>query len=140
MEKPRCRWCHEYHDIMYEKVVDTVSRLGIPQGEDVEFFCSEACYESAVRHMQACRRATLPFTALLFLAVACIIYSGRLSDRLDVPLRVFLGSCLLPIGILLQFIPFTTPETAQYVGMQKGRWMMRMVGIFLIVFSIAFIL
>ena|SRR3989338_3614332 len=139
MESPRCQWCHEYHDIMYEKMVPVISRLGIPNGEDVEFFCSETCFENASQYLRLCSRASIPFTILLFLIVGAIVASPRLASALGLPLRSFLGLCLLPAGVCLQFVPFTTPETVQYLGMEKGRWMMRMVGIFLIIFAFAFI-
>ncbi len=125
---------------MYEKMVPVISRLGIPQGEDVEYFCSEECYEKAAKYLKLCSKASVPFTALLFLIVGSIVASLNLSAKLHIPIRTFLGLCLLPAGFFLQFVPFTTPETVQYVGMEKGRWMMRMVGVFLIIFSISFII
>ncbi len=140
MNKPRCQWCHEYHDIMYEKMVPVISRMGIPRGEDVEYFCSESCFMKAVSYLKLCSKASLPFTFLLFLIVGSIILSQRLSMTLDVNIRVFLGLCLLPAGIFIQFVPFTTPETVQYIGIQKGRWLMRIVGVFLIIFSLSFII
>ncbi len=132
MEKPRCLWCHRYHDIMYEKMVPVINRVGIAKGEENEFFCSEECYQDADRFLKRCARYSIPSLIFLFLMLAVIFNSFWLEGLLNVNYLYLLAFSIVCIGGLLEVIPFTTPETVRYVGLKKGTWMSRGIGLFLI--------
>ncbi|OGR83810.1 MAG: hypothetical protein A2636_03415 [Elusimicrobia bacterium RIFCSPHIGHO2_01_FULL_64_10] len=131
MERPLCLWCHQYHDIMYEKMVMQFSRLGYSKGRETEFFCSTACFEKEEKFLKLCARFAIPTILLLALTIGAIFYSLRLSSAFHVSHAHFLGLVLVPLGILFQFVPYTTPETVRYVGMARGAWMTRGVGLML---------
>ena len=135
MERPRCLWCHETRDIMYEKMVLTISRLGMPRDREAEYFCSQDCYQKADRFLNRCARFSVFSIVVLTLVLVSIFFSFWFARTLHLNHRVFLGLSILPAAILLEMIPFTTPETIRMVGMEKGTWMMRMVGGFMIFIS-----
>ena len=140
MNKPRCLWCHQYHDIMYEKMVLTINRLGIPKGLETEYFCREECFSKADGFLRKCARYSLPSLIYIGLTLVGIFNSIWVSRKLHIPNECFLALMLLPIGILLELVPFTTPETIQYFGLSKGIWMTRVIGLFLICLSVILII
>ncbi len=139
MDKPHCFWCHKYHDIMYEKFVPRINRLGIPKSEEVEFFCSEDCFNKADKFLRKCAKYSVPFLMFLVLVLTGIFTSFWLSRSLGILNEYFLAIIIFPVGLLLEFIPFTTPETIQYFGLKKGVWMTRVIGLALIGLSVILI-
>jgi hypothetical protein len=137
MEKPRCFWCHSYHDIMYEKMIPVINRLGIPKGEEDEFFCSEDCFQKADQFLKRCARFSIPSLVILAIVLAAIFNSFWFSAALNIRHTYFLALAILPVGILLEIVPFSTPETILYMGLKKGARLTRFIGLFLIMISAA---
>ena len=136
MDKPRCLWCHKYNDIMYEKLVVAINRLGFPKGQETEFFCSEDCFNKAEQFLGKCARYSLISILFLTLVLAGIFNSFKLARIFNIPNEYFLALLIFPVGLLLEWIPFTTPETIYYFGAKRGIGMTRGIGFFLIVLSI----
>lgn len=139
MEKIHCLWCHSYHDIMYEKIVLRISRLGIPKGEEIEFFCSDDCFNKADKFLKSCAKYFFPFLILLTLVLIGIFRSTWFARNLGISNEYFLAILLFPVGLFLEFVPFTTQETIHYFGLKKGSWMTRIIGLALIGLSIILI-
>ena len=71
--------------------------------------------------------------AVITLSLLFIFESFKIARALGTSHIYILSFATFLIGISLEIFPFTTPETIQYLGLKKGIWMTRSIGIFLIV-------
>lgn len=99
--------------------------------EEVEFYyCSDACKQEIEDFSGYVNRHAGKFLAIVIVTVLAMVFSGALpaltgSDRYVLLVE---AAAIIVLGITMMVLPFATPQTNQWLGIKKAKFITRILG------------
>ena len=95
--------------------------------------------ESDPRFLQFAAKWKVPFCMSLAIGTIVVIVGGIITTNTTKLGYILIGTGLILIGLTLMFFPFATPQTFKILGIEKGKTIVRVLGVLVIILGMAFI-